>query len=109
MPMICYRIDVHDAQAHLFRVTLNIPAPSATQKLSLPVWISFMQTALTGVPVSEYSAPEGVVNVGGEWFYEEYARSAGVSGVGLESGTEPLTIPLPPAEEKKQILDLFRN
>ncbi len=77
--------------------------------LSLPVWISFMQTALTGVPVSEYSAPEGVVNVGGEWFYEEYARSAGVSGVGLESGTEPLTIPLPPAEEKKQILDLFRN
>ena len=37
--MICYRIDVHDAQAHLFRVTLNIPAPSATQKLSLPVWI----------------------------------------------------------------------
>ena len=77
--------------------------------LSLPVWISFMQTALKGVPVSEYSAPEGVVNVGGEWFYEEYARSAGVSGVGLENSAEPLTIPLPPAEEKKKILDLFRN
>ena len=28
--------------------------------------------------------PEGVVNVGGEWFYEEYARGAGVSSVGLE-------------------------
>ena len=77
--------------------------------LSLPVWISFMQTALKGVPVAEYSAPEGVLNVGGEWFYEEYARSAGVSGVGLDSSTEPMTIPLPPAEEKRQILDLFRN
>ena len=77
--------------------------------LSLPVWISFMESALKGVPVSEPSAPEGVVNVGGEWFYEEYARSAGVSGVGLENSEEPLTIPLPPAEEKKKILDLFRN
>ena len=37
--MISYRIDVHNAQAHLYRVTLTVPAPSATQRLSLPVWI----------------------------------------------------------------------
>ena len=37
--MISYRIDVHNAQAHLFRVTLTIPAPGSTQRLSLPVWI----------------------------------------------------------------------
>ena len=37
--MISYRIDVHNAQAHLYRVTLTVPAPSATQRFSLPVWI----------------------------------------------------------------------
>ncbi|MES2949347.1 MAG: penicillin-binding protein 1A [Pseudomonadota bacterium] len=77
--------------------------------LSLPVWISFMESALKGVPVSEATAPEGVVHVGSEWFYEEYAKSSGVSGVGLEEKPEALTVPLPPAEEKKKILDLFRN
>ncbi|QTN27663.1 penicillin-binding protein 1A [Rhodoferax sp. AJA081-3] len=77
--------------------------------LSLPVWISFMETALKGVPVSEPTAPEGVIHVGNEWFYEEYARSSGVSGVGMDEKTEPLTVPLPPAEEKSRILDLFRN
>ncbi|MBE7366356.1 penicillin-binding protein 1A [Ramlibacter pallidus] len=51
--------------------------------LSLPVWISFMETALKGVPVMEPAAPEGVVNVGGEWFYEEYARGNGVGSLGL--------------------------
>ena len=52
--------------------------------LALPVWIDYMSTALKGVPVQEPAPPEGVVNVGGEWFYEEYARGAGVSSVGLE-------------------------
>src|SRR5512133_2164246 len=42
--------------------------------LSLPVWINFMDTALKGVPVREPSAPEGVVHVGGEWYYDEYAH-----------------------------------
>ena len=37
--MISYRIDVHNPNAHLFRVTLTVPQPGATQRLSLPVWI----------------------------------------------------------------------
>jgi predicted metalloprotease with PDZ domain len=37
--MISYRIDVADAHAHQFRVTLTVPAPAAEQRLSLPVWI----------------------------------------------------------------------
>ena len=37
--MISYRIDIADAHAHLFRVTLTVPAPSTQQRLSLPVWI----------------------------------------------------------------------
>jgi predicted metalloprotease with PDZ domain len=37
--MISYRIDIHNPNAHLFRVTLTIPEPAALQRLSLPVWI----------------------------------------------------------------------
>lgn len=81
--------------------------------LSLPVWISFMEKALKGVPVMEPTVPPGVVNVGGEWFYEEYARNAGVASVGLDdrSVASPATVPQapPPAEERNRILDLFRN
>jgi len=64
------------------------------------------------------------VNVGGEWYYNEYAKGAGVSSVGLgaaaggtaaapEEGGQPAqSAPisvLPPADEKKRILDLFKN
>lgn len=81
--------------------------------LSLPIWISFMERALKGVPVSEPTVPPGVVNVSGEWFYEEYARNAGVASVGMED--QPPAVPgvaptaPPPSEERNKILDLFRN
>lgn len=81
--------------------------------LSLPVWISFMERALKGVPVMEPTVPAGVVNVGGEWFYEEYARNSGVPSVGLDAPrpAASTTVPQapPPAEERNRILDLFRN
>ncbi len=80
--------------------------------LSLPVWISFMERALKGVPVMEPTVPPGVVNVGGEWFYEEYARNAGVSSVGVDDrSASPAVAPQapPPSEERSRILDLFRN
>lgn len=84
--------------------------------LSLPVWISFMETALKGVPVTEVSAPEGVVNSGGEWYFDEFTRSNGVSNLGLDdqnarpgASTASGTQELPLADERKRILDLFRN
>jgi penicillin-binding protein 1A len=81
--------------------------------LSLPVWISFMDHALRGVPVKEYTPPEGIVNSGGEWFFDEYARGTGVRSLGLEvdpANADPAAPqPLPPADEKKRILDLFKN
>lgn len=81
--------------------------------LSLPVWIHFMERALKGVPVMEPTVPAGVVNVGGEWFYEEYARNNGVSSAGLDTN-RPASPAVPPqappqAEERNRILDLFRN
>jgi penicillin-binding protein 1A len=55
--------------------------------------------------------PPGLVNVSGEWFYEEYARSGGVASVGVEGGAPGSQAPgtPPPTEERNRILDLFRN
>ncbi len=80
--------------------------------LSLPIWIEFMAQALKNVPVMEYAVPDGLVNVGGEWYFAEYAPGAGVSSLGMSGGadpTKPEVIPMPAAEEKQKILDLFRN
>jgi penicillin-binding protein 1A len=78
--------------------------------LSLPVWISFMETALRGIPVSEPPVPEGLVNVGGDWMYEEYARGGGISTLGTgNDGAGKTPNASPPGEERNRILDLFRN
>jgi penicillin-binding protein 1A len=85
--------------------------------LSLPVWISYMETALKNVPVMEPTAPEGVVHVGGEWYFDEFAKGSGVAGLGLGVGAGAAqeekigATPKPPApeEEKKKIMDFFKN
>jgi penicillin-binding protein 1A len=92
----------------------NLGARETGGGLALPVWINFMETALKGVPVAPLVPPAGVVNNGGEWFYEEYARSSGVSSLGLETPAPsgngmPAPVAPPPPEERNRILDLFRN
>ncbi|MGX5649379.1 MAG: penicillin-binding protein [Hydrogenophaga sp. SCN 70-13] len=92
--------------------------------LALPIWISFMQEMLKNVPVATYSAPPGVVNIGGEWYYEEYGPGNGVHGLGLadpwpgapagaavDANGVPIAPPppQPPVENRRSILDLFRN
>jgi penicillin-binding protein 1A len=75
--------------------------------LALPVWIEYMQSALKGVPVGKApKAPEGVLNIGSEWIYEEYAHGAGVTSLGLDAPPPPVS---PTEDEKKSILDLFKN
>ena len=76
--------------------------------LSLPVWIDYMRHALAGVPVLEYPVPEGLVNLGDEWYYDEYARGSGVGSLGLEDKM-PGTSTAPNEDERKGILDLFRR
>jgi len=75
--------------------------------LSLPVWIQYMQTALKNTPITELSAPAGVVYEAGDWFFTEFSRTTGILGLGMEnkSGNSEL----PAADEKKKILDLFKN
>ncbi|MDH4479193.1 MAG: penicillin-binding protein 1A [Rhodoferax sp.] len=73
--------------------------------LSLPVWISFMETALKNVPVMEPEPPEGIVRLNNEWYFEEFAKNGGVGAVGAGAPHQAL----PATDEKKSILDLFRN
>ena len=88
--------------------------------LSLPIWISFMSQALKDVPVAQYAPPPGVINAGGEWYFEEFGPGHGVHGLGLQDpwpGAAPIPMdpavpqpaPVPPVEDRRGILDLFRN
>ena len=60
--------------------------------------------------------PEGVTQSGGEWVYDEYAGGGGIRSLGVEDrppetrmlAPPPLLAP-PAAEERRSILDLFRN
>ncbi len=75
--------------------------------LALPIWIAFMQEALRNTPVAELPVPPGLVNVQGEWYYDNYAPG---SGLGRLAGGEGESEAAPPeTEEKRSILDLFRN
>ena len=73
--------------------------------LALPVWIEFMQHALKGVPVQQRTPPEGVVQSGPYWTFEEFTEGRGISSVGLEDKLPQA----PSAEERNSILDLFRR
>ncbi|MFN4005468.1 MAG: penicillin-binding protein 1A [Hylemonella sp.] len=92
--------------------------------LALPVWISYMEHALRDVPVLELGVPEGVVQKGSDWIYSEYAEDGGVLSLGLDepaapaAGSAPAAVPASapaaepaqaPADEKRRILDLFKN
>lgn len=81
--------------------------------LSLPIWIQFMEHALKNVPVLEPVAPEGVINSGGEWFYDEFVKGGGINSLGMadrpQGAMDSDVQTLPPGDEKKRILDLFKN
>ena len=73
--------------------------------LALPMWIELMTYALKDVPVTEARAPEGVVQIGGSWVFDEYGSGRGMSSLGLED-----KVPQPAdAQERNSILDLFRR
>jgi len=84
--------------------------------LSLPIWTAFMKTAMQGVSVDTPTAPEGLVQVDGTWYFDDYAPGRGIASLGVENGetspAEALTgTPIgamPSAEERKSILDMFR-
>ncbi|MEJ8857152.1 penicillin-binding protein 1A [Variovorax robiniae] len=97
--------------------------------LSLPMWTGYMETALKSVPVASLKAPEGVINVDGNWYYDDFTPGRGVASLGLEAAmptapaeqqvggpTMPAPVTVAPApavtpaapEERNRILDWFR-
>ncbi|WP_409993826.1 penicillin-binding protein 1A [Roseateles koreensis] len=74
--------------------------------LSLPVWIEYMNFALRGKPVAEPAVPEGVINLNGEWYYDEYSGKEGVRSLANDEAKLPAA---GTDDEKKGILDLFRR
>ncbi len=101
----------------------NLGSKETGGGLSLPIWINYMSEALKGVPVTQMTAPPGIIQVGQEWYFEEYGPGRGVRGLGLNdpwpgaleketteagAGTEPAA-PANPEEDRRSILDLFRN
>ena len=76
--------------------------------LSLPVWIRYMQQALKNVPITEIAPPPtGVVREGADWYFSEFARGNGVTSLGLEGSASSESNAA--SEERKKILDIFKN
>jgi penicillin-binding protein 1A len=63
--------------------------------LALPIWIGYMQKALKDVPFAEREIPEGLIQVGNEYYYAENPPGSGVRSLGLNNG------PSTPGEEEK--------
>lgn len=92
--------------------------------LSLPIWINFMKEALQGVPVVTLTPPEGLTKGSGDWVYNEFVgtrvRSLGLNdpisldpaeAARLKELKELRALEAKPldADERKSILDLFKN
>ena len=76
--------------------------------LSLPVWIKYMETALRNLPITEPTPAEGLLQMGGDWVYSEFSGGNGISSLGNKDNSSQADA-IPPEEERKRILDLFRN
>jgi penicillin-binding protein 1A len=69
--------------------------------LALPIWMSYMQKVLKDVPTVERPVPDGLIQVGGDYYYAENPPGTGVRSLGLSE-------PSAPTEEEK-IKDDVRN
>ncbi len=57
--------------------------------LALPIWMSYMEVALKDRAQLVLPMPERVVNIGGEYYFEEFQPGQGVASIGLEDGLPP--------------------
>ena len=61
--------------------------------LALPIWMGYMQKVLKDVPMEERPVPDGMIQVGGEYYYAENPPGSGVRSLGLSERA--------PSEEEK--------
>jgi penicillin-binding protein 1A len=51
--------------------------------LALPIWMEYMKVALLRAPIAMRSMPNGVLEIGGEYYTQESRPGVGVASVGL--------------------------
>lgn len=56
--------------------------------LALPVWAETMAVALRGKPPAPLLPPEGLIELDGDWFYEELGRELSLDRIGLAAAAE---------------------
>ncbi len=91
----------------------NLGRQATGGALALPIWINFMGQALAQVPEQHLVPPVGVMQVSGEWYYEEYGPGEGVASLGMaDEGASrydaEVGSPMEP-RERRNILNLFMN
>jgi penicillin-binding protein 1A len=59
--------------------------------LALPVWAETMAVALRGKPPAPLLPPEGLIELDGDWLYEELGRELSLDRIGLLPAAEPAT------------------
>ena len=69
--------------------------------LALPIWISYMQKALQGVPEKERPMPKGIIQANDDFYYVENRSGTGISQLG--DGTSE------PAAEEESSKDEIKN
>jgi penicillin-binding protein 1A len=91
----------------------NLGRQATGGALALPIWIQFMGEMLNNVPVQQPEAPAGVIQINGEWYFEEFGPGEGVASLGMaDEGAAgfdaQVGTPMEP-RERRNILDLFMN
>jgi penicillin-binding protein 1A len=88
--------------------------------LALPIWTDYMRQALRGKPEARRPVPAGLVQVEGDWMYQEYVNTAGgaVRSLGVEQPKTfwerlfgPRSAPSPSVDEneRKRLEELYRG
>ncbi|MDZ7855690.1 PBP1A family penicillin-binding protein [Sphaerotilus sp.] len=80
-----------------FDTPRSLGEQASGSSLALPIWIGFMEQALAGRPESTPVVPDGVVRVGDDWRYAEWALGGQVREIGLAPLPGPVEPPAMPA------------
>ncbi|HEX7647806.1 MAG TPA: penicillin-binding protein 1A [Noviherbaspirillum sp.] len=70
--------------------------------LALPIWINFMRSAMRTEPVEARTMPEGVIQVKGDYYYDNYPPGTGIDRVGVADKDMPQKKEVPHKKDAPQ-------
>ncbi|HEY1042658.1 MAG TPA: penicillin-binding protein 1A [Telluria sp.] len=96
----------HPRVAAIAWIGYDQPKPLGSREtgggLALPIWIDYMKQALKGEPVVEREVPPGLINVEGEWYYEENPPGTGVTSL-IDGPAPEVPVAKPPEAIKNEL------